>query len=50
MKQNNNLQIDRISFKIGMITCFVEMAAKKQSEIQLNSILNKSIIQKARKK
>ena len=27
MKQDNNLHIDRISFELGMINCFVEMVA-----------------------
>lgn len=36
MKQNNNLQIDRISFELGMINCFVEMVACGVKELAIS--------------
>lgn len=36
MKQTNDLQIDRISFELGMINCFVEMVACGVKELAIS--------------
>ena len=40
MKQNNDLQIDRISFELGMINCFVEMVACGVKKLAISPPIN----------
>lgn len=40
MKKDNNLHIDRISFELGMINCFVEMVACGVKELAISPPIN----------